>query len=136
MSSHTIHVIGLAKMDEQRDAMYFAMSRVEMVQQMVIAQRDGRTIDRWYAQTRTGMRMLGMYFVETLPGYDARHFAYAHEIQHLLPKLPTCEVCDGRGCCCCKISGLARNGNARRWSAWQIEYIRAGALTRDQEIKP
>lgn len=121
----TYHVVGLARMDDNRDRMYPAMSRAGMVQEIAKAKRDGLTIDRWYAQTRTGMRILSY---DRLYLGELDLIVRTREIADTLPKLPECPVCDGRGCCCCNYAGIAPKGYANRWQSWQLDMIRKDVL--------
>lgn len=123
--SQTIHVIGQGKGtvngNETTRRIYYAMNRVEMEQQRAKARRDGDTIESWYAQTKTGQRILGDYMPPDyiLPDKDAPHV-----------KLITCPVCEGDGhngkyhCPVCDGSGLCKAGNERHWQDWQIEQMK------------
>jgi len=123
MSSYKIHVIGLAPISPTEDRLYYAMSRVEMVQAMAKAAHAGKTITRWYSQTGVGDRILGSSETVT-----------TEEITDLLPKLSTCPVCDGYGCICCNYAGIAPRNYHHRWQDWQLANIRAAALASAEVI--
>ena len=110
--SYTYHVIGFASIDENTEAAYPAMNRVEMVQETIKAKRrDGHIITSWIAQTRTGYKMLG--------GWSA----HADDVPK--PKLVQCPICKGAGCCICNQSGVCKPGHWLKWTEWQRERIAA-----------
>ena len=117
MSSHTYNVIGVASEHDGQQRLYPAMSRVEMAQQAVTAERfDGEHIESWYAQTRAGERM-----IEQGPSR----------------RVEKCRICGGAGrklnvdkkahCYCpvCSGSGVAAVGVYRKWRDWQLDMMRA-----------
>jgi len=116
MSSHTYHIIGYAPMGPNRQALYCTMSRVGIVQQMQKAERQGRRITHWQAQTKTGLRVLGLI--------DGFWFCSTSELPRL-PKLVDCPICNASGCIVCDYSGLCKPGHWNKWLPWQLDEMRA-----------
>ena len=58
--SYTIHCIGYAKIKNGKRRMFYAMNRLEIEQQRVLALQEGLQISEWEAQTRTGKKILKM----------------------------------------------------------------------------
>lgn len=111
----TYHVIGLAPAGQLAQREYWCMNKREMAQAIVKARDEGLTITHWYAQTRTGERMLGNTPIAATSDIN-------------LPKLVDCPICDGNGCCVCNYSGVTQKNYWRKWSDWQLESIRRDAL--------
>lgn len=124
--SITINCIGLGPEEliegKIRQRVYQVMNRVEIVQEIEKAYKQGNYIVSWYAQTKTGKRVLG-------GSWDVP----TNEIK--LPKLVTCPVCQGEGnwslgkglkhfCVICNGSGLCKKGNEKKWQSWQIESMK------------
>jgi hypothetical protein len=106
------------------------MNRVEMEQQRHNAESDNADkIIEWYAQTKTGARMLGA----VCPG------PWAVVMNSFVPhvKLTTCPDCHGRGhngnhwCPVCNGSGLMQPGHDKRWQSWQLDSMKAEADAAD-----
>jgi hypothetical protein len=58
--SITYHVVGHIPIDEEKEGLVCAMSRVEMVQMIAkITRWEKGTITHWHAQTMIGERILG-----------------------------------------------------------------------------
>jgi hypothetical protein len=125
MSSHTINCIGIAP-EGSKEYLYYAMNRLEIEQEKVKAQKEGRKILYWYAQTKTGVRILkGNQTVEDkdLPPY----------------KTVQCPICQGKGrkivdnskniplvksCPVCNSSGITKNKYWNKWHTWQLEEMK------------
>jgi hypothetical protein len=116
--SYTYHVVGCAPVNDHTDRLFCAMSRVEMVQQMRKAEREGLHISRWEAQTKTGIRMLA------LPEERTTARCYTVEIEHILPKLVECPICGGKGCPVCDYSGVCKKDHEKLWREWQLAEMR------------
>ena len=108
--SYTVHCVGVP--------LGLAMSRLEIVQEERKAASQGRQISYWYAQTKTGERILGdtgPIPLERIPN---------------LPKVVICPICEGDGsngryvCPVCNSSGVTRPGHERQWQQWQLDHMR------------
>ena len=131
MGSYTYHCVGqgpIERIDNKtyRRREYYAMNRVEIVQEAEKARKRGESIIEWWAQTRTGCRVLGDDTAQSWP-------VPAGRIN--LPKLVVCPVCQGEGgsqivsgirniCVVCNGSGICKKGNEKRWLPWQIERMK------------
>lgn len=133
--SQTINCIGEGPETDNHDGtysrrVYYAMSRVEIAQEVRKAEKRGETIEKWYAQTKTGNKSLGA-------DYDGE-LVLTNVIP--LPKLITCPICNGEGsrrlnsepdfpfvknCPVCNSSGITKNGSWDRWQDWQLESMKA-----------
>ena len=80
--------------------LYPAMSPLDMVQQEKKAMRNGDKIVDWYAQTRTGKKML-------------QHRAKV--------KTVVCPKCSGFGCGICNISGITTKRWLSGFQVWQLK---------------
>ena len=127
MSTNIIHVIGMTKPNDNKQQLVYAMNKMEMAQQKRIMEKEGKPIVEWYAQTRTGCKMLG----GTLPYsvIDDRAIIHANLI--------VCPICNGigkkqiqtetaglpmfRSCPVCNGSGITKRGYWKHWREWQIE---------------
>ena len=113
--SYTVHCVGLSPSRE-----YYAMSKMEIAQANHRAKKNGDQIIEWYAQTKTGVRILG--------ANDTNKCVPAEKIK--LPKMVTCPICEGRGkngkysCPVCNFSGITRPGYEKKWRPWQLESMR------------
>lgn len=130
--SITINCIGIGKpvtsSDETiRRRSYQAMNKTEIAQETQKAKRSGNEIEYWYAQTKSGMLMLGID--------DISEMVQSKDIK--LPKLPTCPICKGEGyraatgkeiyasyCNVCRGSGICRKGAETKWQDWQLGQLR------------
>lgn len=114
--SHTIHCIGLAVVEEGRQRMFSAMSRLEMAQETEKAKREGLIIVSWYAQTETGCRILGddMALYYTVKASDVP------QVKGLI----TCDVCSGNGCPVCRYSGVTVKKEKTKYLDWQLKRFR------------
>ncbi len=111
-SSHTYHVIGIIPLEPGRDRLVCAMSRAEMVQQLAIVARDDQSISHWFAQTKTGQRVLG-----------SQESCTTSELPRM-PKLVVCPVCNGNNCPVCNYSGVCKRNHWLKWQPWQIENMK------------
>ena len=130
--SITIHCIGHAP--EYCDVktggivyrLYSAMSKKEIAQARRKAQSDGLKIEFWYAQTKTGCRVLGSH-----NDWSIGIFRKVYDNEVKTPKLVICPVCLGRGrngmfyCPVCDGSGITLKGYEKRWQDWQIAEMKA-----------
>lgn len=129
MSSYTYHCVGLGRMVDGSQRMWFAMNRAEIEQERIKARREGNEIVSWYAQTKTGTRILR--------GKDSINDADLG----IVARLHGCPVCNGewkrtlkpatetsiawvRLCPVCNGSGVCRKGHERRWAEWQIREMK------------
>ncbi len=124
--SYTYHILGETARDEQGSArIYPCMNKREMAQSVIKADREGRPIVAWTAQTAGGARWIDM------PG----PWIPAKVDSVKLPKLVDCPVCGGRErrtadgirrhCPVCDNSGKTTRGYEKGWSPWQLEQMKA-----------
>ena len=112
--SRTYHVIGHTTAEEtsdgtMREYLYPAMNRLEMEQKTIQAIKDGKEIVIWWAQTRTGERILGGH-----GDVLARHIT--------APKgIIGCPRCNSEGCFVCNYSGITTKKWVSGFQAWQLE---------------
>jgi len=99
------HVVGLAH-EGSRTYMYGAMTRLEMEQAMRQAAMEGRTIERWVAQTPRGEMLLGG------PSIDADMLRPIRTI--------ICPVCEAEGCAICRFSGITTERELQKYQPWQL----------------
>ena len=119
--SNTYHVVGYGvarKVVENgqeiiRQTVEGAMSRLEIMQLSAYAEKAGRPIITWYAQTKTGIRILGDEAAEFLPVRTGD-----------VPKVKTveCPRCRGagKGCSICNFSGFTTRRHLHGFSEWQL----------------
>jgi hypothetical protein len=125
--SYTIAVIGMTKETKNKtQEIFYAMSRTEMAQEKIKAERRGQPIVVWYAQTQAGCRMLGATSPYVL--------VPDHAIKHI--NLVKCPVCQGQGstiistgpglpqiygCPVCNSAGYTQRNHWNKWNDWQIK---------------
>lgn len=131
--SITIHCIGqgpIERIDETsyRRREYHAMNRTQIKQEIEKARRRGQTITEWYAQTKTGCKILG--------DAQATHWPVLTS-NLILPATVICPVCHGEGyrmkssdfmspfCVVCNGSGICKKDHEKRWQPWQIERMKS-----------
>lgn len=128
--SQTIHVIGFSeevKVDDKTFRRYecHAMNKMEMVQKKKDMAEHGTPVVGWYAQTKTGCKMIGAEF-EWFQVPD-------NEVKH--SKLIPCPICNGIGkvvknmvvqasCMVCNGSGLTKSGHWLKWREWQLDGVK------------
>jgi hypothetical protein len=118
--SYTIHCIGEGRdknigKDTNEHYLYMAMSRLEIMQETRKARRHGDEIVRWYAQTKTGKRILG--------GWDMVGDEIA-TIPHCKGAI-LCPICNGQGKCqACNFSGITTSKIIHTYQFWQLEEMR------------
>ena len=100
--------------------LYMAMSRLEIMQETKKAARHGDEIVCWYAQTRTGERILG-----------GREMVVGESRVAAIPACKgaiTCPVCNGQGKCpVCNFSGITTAKILNTYRPWQLEEMRREA---------
>lgn len=119
--SFTYHVIGEGPLIDGKKRIYAAMNRLEIKQELEKARKEGDSILTWYAQTRTGCRVLG----------NENAMSWPIKTEHIpLPKTVTCPICEGEGhngkyfCVICNGSGICKPGNEKKWLPWQLEEMK------------
>ncbi len=131
--SITINCIGRGPVEPIDDSSYrrreyHAMNRLEIKQEIEKAHRRGEAIIEWYAQTKTGCRVLGDDQAQYWPVLTSNLN---------LPATVTCPICHGDGyrmkekdfmspfCVVCNGSGICKKGHEKGWQDWQLERMRA-----------
>jgi len=114
--SYTIHCLGYAPLNRKEKRVFTAMNKREIAWRRIEASREGLKIKYWYAQTKTGEKILGGLIKKD------------EEVR--VPKLVEC-ICGGRGyyvennekyrCPVCEGTGQTTKGYWNNWTNWQIE---------------
>lgn len=129
--SVTIHVIGCEKKSDGSEELHYAMNKTEISQIREKLSRKNRHIFSWYAQTKTGCKMIGADSTLTHVADEdvsggrivrcfacgGRGYRHVNETKHNFPNVRGCPVCDG--------SGVCSPGHWKKWNDWQIATIRS-----------
>ena len=124
--SYTYHIIGIGKADNSGNSLcYPCMNKREMAQAVKKADYEGRPMEYWQAQTKTGARWIKG---DIVPCGSVK-----------LPKLVICPACKGRQhktgeafyvhCPVCNSSGWTTPGYEKNWQPLQIEQMREKAVS-------
>ena len=120
--SFTYHVVGYSRKREVvedgqkiiHQTAEGAMSRLEIMQLSAYAEKAGRPIIEWQAQTKTGQRILGNEWSGVFPIKTAD-----------VPKVKTveCPKCkgEGKGCSICNFAGFTTRKHLNGFRPWQLE---------------
>lgn len=111
--SQTIHCIGLTGDINGHQRMFTAMNRLQIAQETEKAKREGLIIESWYAQTKTGCRILGDILAE--------HCMVKASDVPQVRGLITCDVCSGNGCPVCRYSGVTVKTAKKNYLDWQLK---------------
>ena len=117
--SYTIHCIGYAKIKNGKRRMFYAMNRLEIEQQRVLALQEGLQISEWRAQTRTGKKILKITEDDYSWGYISDD-----KVGNVCKTIP-CPICNLDGCFVCNHSGITKNKYWEKWQDWQLEKEKA-----------
>lgn len=123
--SYTYHVIGFSNWSKDIRAECNCMNKMEMAQEHKKMADNNTPIYGWYAQTKTGCRMIGADY----PHQEISDTQVSH------CRLAQCPVCRGSGgnlnhefrhpCVVCNGSGITKPGHWNKWSQWQIDRMKA-----------
>jgi len=113
--SRTCNLIGVAEVDENRENLFTAMTLLEVQQEIRKAAKNGEKITYWYAQTKTGLKIL------KLRRYD--EVVKTGDLPQARGTI-VCSVCDAQGCSVCNYSGITTKRNISGYADWQIEEMK------------
>ncbi len=112
--SRTIHCLAFTQENEEGKIYeYHAMNRREICQVRLEAQKAGRVISYWVAQTRTGKKILGMNKYENSKDH--------RDINIKGVSLVECPKCQDKGCQICNWAGQTTKAWLKRFLPWQLE---------------
>ncbi len=98
------------------------MNKLDVLQQEIKAKKDDDIIQRWYAQTRTGLKILGI-----AGDYYEYEIIDASKIKRT-KRVITCYICNGHGCFICNDSGITTRKHIEGYRGWQQEDARLEAI--------
>jgi len=112
--SQTINLIGCSKSDETgRQQICYAMTKLDMLQEMLKMEKRKTPIVEWYAQTKTGAKMLG----KNIYPWDI----VKHDSVNIKIKTVPCPACRTKGCQICNWSGITTKRHLSGYQDWQLK---------------
>ena len=114
--SITINCIGETEIKEGKSSIYTAMNRLEVEQENIKAVRRRNPILWWYAQTKTGEKILG------ISSEINRWTVTPEELSKIKTvPCPKCSHLDKPGCGICNFSGITTKRHLKGYREWQLE---------------